>query len=154
MLRLRALSILAALLFALPLWACAQDGQSKTIIQAPAATLTLEIATNESTRSRGLMDRTGLSPHTGMLFVFPREGPVTFWMKNTLIPLDMIFVGEKGTVIAVAANVPSTTHETPDEKIPRRSAKAKYVIELPANEAAKDGIKPGVTLPIQSISAK
>ena len=123
-------------------------------LHAPAASLTLELATNESTRSRGLMERAVLAPHTGMLFVFAHEGPVTFWMKNTLIPLDMVFVGENGNVTAIAANVPSSKHDTPDEKIPRRSGQAKYVIELPANEALKDGIKWGVKLPIHGFAAR
>ncbi len=60
----------------------------------------------EAQREHGLMDRTAVAPHTGMIFVFDRDDAVAFWMKNTLVPLDMIFVGADGTVRRVSANVP------------------------------------------------
>ncbi len=115
-------------------------------VQAPHATLTLQIAKTEDERELGLMSVTKLPAHTGMVFVFDQDAPVEFWMKNTFVPLDMVFVGGDGQVRAVAAKVPSTTPQTPDEKIPRRRATAKYVIELPSGEAAKDGIVEGVRL--------
>lgn len=109
-------------------------------IHAPKATLTLQVARTEDQREQGLMNVTALPPHTGMIFVFDKDAVVEFWMKNTLVPLDMVFLGPDGTVRSVAANVPATLRSTPDEKIPRRMGKAKYVIELPAGEADRDGI--------------
>ena len=122
-------------------------------VHAPKAALTLQVAKTESQRELGLMNVTSLPRHTGMVFVFDQDAQVEFWMKNTLVPLDMVFVGADGRVRAVAPNVPSTKPDTPDEKIPRRSGTAKYVLELPAGEAAKDGITSGVALPeLQTLS--
>lgn len=115
-------------------------------VHAPKATLHLEIARNEEQRERGLMDRRTLAPHTGMVFVFDEDMPVEFWMKDTLVPLDMVFVAANGTVRSIARNVPVVAPDTPNDRIPRRNGNAKYVIELPANEAAKDGIFTGCHL--------
>ena len=81
-----------------------------------------------------------------MIFVFEQDAPVEFWMKNTLVPLDMVFVAADGTVRTVAANVPVVPTDTPDDRIPRRDGTGQFVIELPANEAASDGIKTGTHL--------
>jgi uncharacterized membrane protein (UPF0127 family) len=89
---------------------------------------------------------THLPKHAGMVFVFEQDAPITFWMKNTLVPLDMVFVAADGTVRSVAANVPVVPESTADDAIPRRSGTAKFVIELPAGEAAIDGIVTGTRL--------
>ncbi len=115
-------------------------------VRAPKARLHLEIADNQAARERGLMFRTKLAPHTGMVFVFQRDDAVTFWMKNTIISLDMVFLGADGRVRTVSANVPATFSDTPEAQIARRTARARYVLELPAGEAARDGIKPGARL--------
>ncbi|MDQ2662957.1 MAG: DUF192 domain-containing protein [Candidatus Eremiobacteraeota bacterium] len=113
-------------------------------LRAPRAVLHVEVADTEVRRERGLMDRRTLAPHRGMIFVFDRDQPVIFWMKDTRIALDMIFVDAGGTVRSIDANVPVVPATLPDERIPREMGKAKYVIELAAGEAAKDGIVPGV----------
>jgi len=70
----------------------------------------VELATNDAERSRGLMYRKQLGAYDGMLFDFYQEMPVSFWMKNTLIPLDMVFIAADGTVKHVHANaVPLST---------------------------------------------
>jgi uncharacterized protein len=115
-------------------------------VHAPYAALTLQVAKTEGQRETGLMSVTDLPQHTGMVFVFDADLPVEFWMKDTLVPLDMVFVAADGTVRSVAAKVPVVPEDSPDDAIPRRSGTAKYVIELPAGEAAKDGITPGVHL--------
>jgi uncharacterized membrane protein (UPF0127 family) len=89
---------------------------------------------------------TRLRPHAGMLFVFERSGDWEFWMKNTLIPLDMIWVAFDGTVSGIASNVPASKVTTPDDEVARRSGDGLYVIELAAGEAASDGIVKGVKL--------
>ena len=119
-------------------------------VKAPRATLTLQVAKTEDQRELGLMSVTKLPAHTGMVFVFDQDAPVEFWMKNTFIPLDMVFVGADGQVRAVAAKVPATKADTPDDKIPRRGATAKYVLELPAGESQKDGIADGVRLDLSA----
>lgn len=117
------------------------------VIRAPRAALTLQIARTEAQREFGLMNVAKLDPHTGMIFVFDNDGPEEFWMKDTLIPLDMVFLAADGTVRKVFVNVPAVPVTTPDDRIPRRAANAKYVLELPAFEAERDGIVPGIKLP-------
>jgi uncharacterized membrane protein (UPF0127 family) len=115
-------------------------------VRAPKAVLTLQIAKSDTEHEIGLMYVTKLYPHNGMVFVFDTDGPEEFWMKNTLIPLDMVYVAADGTVRKVFTKVPVVSVTTPDDRIPRRQGNAKYVIELPAGEATKDGIVPGVKL--------
>ncbi|HEV3155276.1 MAG TPA: DUF192 domain-containing protein [Candidatus Baltobacteraceae bacterium] len=116
-------------------------------VRAPKAVLHVQVARNEEQRERGLMSVTHLPAHTGMLFIFEGDSPVAFWMKDTLLPLDMIFIAQDGTVRKIYANVAVVPPAMPDADIPRESGTAKYVIELPANEAAADGIAPGIRLP-------
>jgi uncharacterized protein len=126
---------------------------STVTVRAPHAELRLEVAVTEAQRERGLMDRSTISPHTGMIFVFDRDEPVAFWMKDTLVPLDMIFIGADGSVRRVFSNVPVVSPTLSDDEIPREAGKAKYVIELRAGEAAQDGIADGVKLDLSGVSA-
>ena len=116
------------------------------VVHAPKAALHLQVARTESQRERGLMSVTHLPVHTGMIFVFDSDALVAFWMKDTLIPLDMVFVGSDGTVRKIYANVSVVSPDMPDDRIPRETGAAKFVIELPAREAAADGLSPGVRL--------
>jgi uncharacterized membrane protein (UPF0127 family) len=113
-------------------------------LNAPQAKLRVQIARTEQQRERGLMGVRKLAPHTGMLFVFDTDAPIEFWMKDTLIPLDMVFIGKNGFVRMVFANVPVVPLDSPDSAIPRRDGIAKFVLELPAGEAARDGFWYGV----------
>jgi uncharacterized membrane protein (UPF0127 family) len=115
-------------------------------VAAPRATLTLQVARTQDQHERGLMQYRSLPDHTGMIFVFDTDGPEDFWMKDTLIPLDMLFVGADGRVRSIAANVPTVALDTPNSDIPLESGVGKYVIELAAGEAARDGITVGVRL--------
>jgi uncharacterized membrane protein (UPF0127 family) len=122
------------------------------IVRTPTTELRLRVADDVATRTVGLMCVLALAPQTGMIFVFS-GGDVehNFWMKNTLIPLDMVWVRANGQVTTVAANVPATTVETPDDKIPNRSGRGTYVIELAAGEASRDGIVPGAKLDVSRV---
>lgn len=126
-------------------------GLPTVVVHAPHADLTLEVARTDAQREHGLMDRTSIPPHSGMIFVFDRDEQVAFWMKDTLVPLDMIFVAADGTVRRVFADVPVVAPTTSDEAIPRESSDAKYVIELSAGEAARDGIASGVRLDLRDV---
>jgi len=98
----------------------------------------VDLATNDAERSRGLMFRKQLGAYEGMLFDFFQEMPVSFWMKNTLIPLDMVFIAGDGTVKHVHANaVPLSTDAIPS-LYPVRA-----VLEINGGSAALLGIKPG-----------
>jgi uncharacterized membrane protein (UPF0127 family) len=115
--------------------------------------LELAVASDEKTRDLGLMCVTRLRAAHGMIFVFPQSGPQEFWMKNTLIPLDMVWVEADGRVASVAENVPSSTRRTPDDRVARRSGTGRFVIELPAGEASTDAVRAGVRLIIPPLSA-
>ncbi len=98
----------------------------------------VEIADTDATRERGLMFRKALARDRGMLFDFKTPRPVAFWMKNTLIPLDMLFVGADGRIVSIARDA-APMSETP---IPS-GADAQVVIELPGGRAAEIGAEPG-----------
>jgi len=98
----------------------------------------VELATNDAERSRGLMYRKQLGAYDGMLFDFYQEMPVSFWMKNTLIPLDMVFIAADGTVKHVHANAVPLSTETVPSRFPVRA-----VLEINGGSAALLGIKPG-----------
>ena len=100
----------------------------------PAA-FKVEIADDEAEREQGLMYRTTLAPDAGMLFEWDRAEPRAFWMKNTYIPLDIIYIGANGRIISVAA-MTEPFSETP---IPSQGA-ARAVLEIAGGRAAELGI--------------
>ena len=117
-------------------------------VHAPNAQLRLAVASEPTARELGLMCVTRLRPNAGMIFIFDAPQRWDFWMKNTLIPLDMIWVERDGAVNNVAEKVPASTLSTADDAVARRSGHGLYVIELPAGEAARDGIVKGSKLTI------
>src|SRR5687768_38637 len=105
---------------------------------------TVEIAADPDLRAQGLMYRDQLRPATGMLFFFPVDGDYGFWMKNTLIPLDMIWIDSDRKVVHIKTNVPPCRIEqcpSYDPGVPSR-----YVLELAAGEAAKHRLTVGDVL--------
>ena len=121
---------------------------------APRASLQIQVVDSYETRERGLMCITDLPRDAGMIFVFPVAGRLDFWMKDTRIPLDMIWVASDGSVTSVAANVPRTRPDAPDTEIARRSGEGRYVIELATGEAARAGIRRGTKLTLPRLTAK
>ncbi len=115
-------------------------------VGAPKTTLTLAVAQDEANRDLGLMCVTALHRDAGMIFVFPAAESWEFWMKNTVTPLDMIWIAPDGRVMTVAANVPAATLQTPVANLARRRGKGRFVIELAGGEAARDGIAAGTML--------
>jgi uncharacterized protein len=98
----------------------------------------VEIANNDATREHGLMDRRYMAPDHGMLFEFDREEPVSFWMKNTYIPLDMIFIAPSGVVTHIAANA-----EPLSERVVPSGGPSIAVLELNGGMAASIGLRVG-----------
>jgi uncharacterized membrane protein (UPF0127 family) len=124
-------------------------------IKTPRALMRLAVVTNDALRERGLMFVREVPHGEGMLFVFPGgDQPLNFWMKDTITPLDMVFVDQTGQVTSIAADVPATTPSTPEDQIPRRHGTGAYVIELGAGDAARLGLVPGVHLRIPPIPAQ
>ena len=99
---------------------------------------TVEIAKTEQERATGLMYRKELAEGRGMLFDFSPEQPVSMWMKNTFIPLDMIFIRSDGRILRIAENT-----EPHSEKIISSGGMAKGVLEVIGGTARKYGIQPG-----------
>ena len=89
---------------------------------------------------------TQLPEDEGMLFVFPEETDQLFWMKNTLIDLDMIFVDADNHVTWVEAEVPHSYTYTPDDQIAYVAGWGQYVLEIGSKVAAKHGVVPGARL--------
>ncbi|MBO7605024.1 MAG: DUF192 domain-containing protein [Elusimicrobiaceae bacterium] len=102
-----------------------------------------ELALTKSEAETGLMHRKNLPEGRGMLFVFNKETPHYFWMKNTFVDLDMLFIGENKTVNQAWENVPRSYVYTPDNQVAVRGGMAKYVLELPAKSITKHKIKSG-----------
>ncbi|NUO52147.1 MAG: DUF192 domain-containing protein [Polyangiaceae bacterium] len=102
----------------------------------------VEIAEKDEHRMRGLMYRKDMSDGAGMLFIFERQKKLQFWMKNTCIPLDMIFIDKGGTIVAIEENTPTLSMNTFGPK----RCDAKFVLEVNAGWARKNGVKPGQKL--------
>jgi uncharacterized membrane protein (UPF0127 family) len=100
--------------------------------------LDIEIADNDEERMRGLMDRQTLPDNTGMLFIFPNDEPRSFWMKNTYISLDIIYINSSKEIVSIQKYTqPKSTYSIPSEK------PAMYVLEVNAGFTDKYGINPG-----------
>jgi hypothetical protein len=98
----------------------------------------IEIADTPEARQRGLMYRSALPEGRGMLFVFDEDADHDFWMKNTLIPLDMLFIAADGRVVGIHPN--ATPLSTAAIAVGQRS---RYVLEVPGGYAARHGIAAG-----------
>lgn len=103
--------------------------------------INVELALKNSTRMMGLMYRKKMDSNQGMLFVFPDEDLRSFWMRNTYLPLDIIFVSANRKVVSISENA------TPLTDTPRASeGPAKYVVEVNAGLAKSWGVVKGSTL--------
>jgi uncharacterized protein len=94
-------------------------------------------------REIGMMCLTKLKPDYGMLFVFPQEMDLNFWMKNTLVSLDIVWIGADKRVTVVHDHMKKSTVSTPDSEVAVAGGRGQYVLELPAGAAGKRGLKPG-----------
>lgn len=111
--------------------------------------LSVEVADTASERQRGLMYRESLPNGTGMLFVYGRANQRRFWMKNTLVPLDIIFVDSNGRVLNVEHAVPEPN--TPDDELTRyrSDGPAQFVVEAERGYANRTGISAGDRLVVR-----
>ncbi|MGH7767447.1 MAG: DUF192 domain-containing protein [Candidatus Binatia bacterium] len=107
----------------------------------------VEIADTPAKREMGLQYRNDLADDQGMLFLFPAEEVLTFWMKNTPIPLDMIFIGSDMKIAGIVHNA------VPFSLTPRSvGAPSRYVLEIKGGLAKQKGIEAGDTVRFEGVS--
>jgi uncharacterized protein len=116
-------------------------------------TILLEVARTSQEQQVGLMNRTELAADRGMLFVFSPPREVGFWMKNTLIPLDMLFIAD-GVVKHISANTPPCKTDPCPSYGPAAKTNIDSVIELRGGRAAELKLKVGDRVVVRNYSAK
>jgi uncharacterized protein len=140
--RRRAALLLAAAtaLAALPCPRLLALSPGELVVETPAGShrFTVELVDTPGARARGLMFRESMQADHGMLFDFRRDQPVAFWMKNTPLPLDLLFIDASGTVVQVAADATPYSEATIPSRQPIRA-----VLEVNAGTARRLGIEPG-----------
>ena len=144
--RMKAVLLSVALALALPGCSSAAPDSAQVLTQSGldiettqgVRHFTVEVAATPEEQSRGLMFRKSMAPDAGMLFPFGGDGPRAFWMKNTILPLDMIFIRSTGEIVAIAENtVPYSLRPV----APHEPAAA--VLEVNAGTVERLGIKRG-----------
>ncbi|TMH30753.1 MAG: DUF192 domain-containing protein [Betaproteobacteria bacterium] len=130
----------AALVWASPaVPACAQE--LKTVELGIAGhRLVAEVAATQATRTTGLMNRFSLKPDHGMLFVFPEEQPMAFWMHNTYVPLSIAFIAADGHILNIEDMAPLTESTHPSR------GQALYALEMKKGWFAERGISAGAQI--------
>jgi uncharacterized protein len=133
------MQIRKALILLILLAACRPGGPT-AVIHAGTGQIdvTLEVANTPESMQRGLMYRQSLADGHGMIFVFPQDADHEFWMKNTYIPLDMIFIAVDGRIVGIHPNATPLSEAGISVGRPSR-----YVLEVAGGYAARRGIAPG-----------
>jgi uncharacterized membrane protein (UPF0127 family) len=122
---------------------------SPRVILPDGFAVAVEVVADDETRQMGLMFRDHLADDRGMIFFFAQSGHYPFWMKNTLIPLDMIWIDENRRIAHVTHDVPPCKADPCPSYPP--NVQAKYVLELAAGVAAKHHLKDGDVLRFQGM---
>ena len=141
-------AVAVALLALAPAIACASKKGADSTVPRPRVVVEtssgahpaveVELARTEPERRKGLMDRASLPEDAGMLFIFDASSVQSFWMKNTLIPLDMIFVDEGGRIVGVVERA------APQTLTPRSvGAPSRYVLEVNGGWSKAHGVRAG-----------
>lgn len=113
--------------------------------------LRVEVAKSAAAQQRGLMYRQSLGKDRGMLFIFGEQGPLTFWMKNTMIPLDILFISSDLVIVDVTTMHPCTIDPCPFYTSKRP---AQYALEVNAGYARSQAIKTGDTISSDILKVK
>ncbi|MGE0076695.1 MAG: DUF192 domain-containing protein [Bacteroidales bacterium] len=112
-------------------------------------TIEIEIADTDDKRAQGLMWRREMADSVGMLFIFEKEMPLSFWMKNTYIPLDIIYINKSMEIVAIQENtMPLSEMPIPSEK------PAQFVVEVNAGFCSNYGIINGDKIKYEKINAR
>lgn len=129
----------------------AQSERRAEIVLPDKTRVSAEIAATQAEREQGLMNRKSLGRDAGMIFVFDRPDLHAFWMKNTLIGLDMFWLDKTGKVVSLAESVPPCTAD-PCPTYPPTAA-ADYVLEMAAGYARSHRLKVGDTLALKGLDS-
>ena len=123
----------------LPLTACSAS-EERLVLHTDQGefTFNIELVETPESRAEGLMFRESLADEAGMLFDFKEVRPVSFWMRNTLIPLDMIFIAPDGTVETIHVNARPLDPTGIPSQVP-----VQFVLEIPGGRSVELGLKPG-----------
>src|SRR5688500_17061693 len=135
----RSAILLAFLFAAAPSVAAAQAERSEVVVTTGEAShaFTVELADDAQERARGLMYRRSMARDEGMLFDFAEETGVSFWMANTYIPLDMIFIRADGTIKSIVERTtPLSRRGVPEDGV-------RYVLEINGGLSDELGLRPG-----------
>ena len=139
------------LTFATALFAAACSDHRPTVVIEPKngtpVKVLVEVADTPDSQTRGLMYRTHLDPDAGMIFLFTGESDRTFWMKNTPLPLDMIFISKDGQIAGIHANAEPFTLKTISVGAPSQA-----VLEVNGGFAAAHGLAVGDRVSYHSIA--
>ena len=136
---IRALGLLLAVSIGmLPLTACSSDDRLVAHTATGDYGFTVELVDTPATRAKGLMFRQSLAKDAGMLFDFQQEQETSFWMQNTFIPLDMIFISADGVVRTIHVNAKPHDTTSISSRVPVR-----FVLEIPGGRSVEIGLKPG-----------
>jgi uncharacterized membrane protein (UPF0127 family) len=127
------------------------DAAAPRIILPDHSAVIVEVASDDPTREQGLMYRDHMADDRGMIFLFPQAGEYPFWMKNTLIPLDMIWMDADHRIVHIAHDVPPCKADPCPNYPP--NAKASSVLELAAGVAAKHHLRDGDVLRFEGMDA-
>ena len=137
----RAAIAIAIASVALPLAACSDEGTLVLHTSTGDYSFNVDVADTNESRQKGLMFVQELADDAGMLFDFQQEREVSFWMRNTFIPLDMIFVGADGVVKTIHVNARPHDVTSISSQVP-----VQFVLEIPGGRSVEIGLKPGDTM--------
>jgi len=116
----------------------------KTTLTFPdGKSIKIDIVDTPMTREIGLMCVTKMPRTYGMLFVFPQDMYLSFWMKNTLVPLDILWLSPDHKITVIHEKLRESTVDTPDDKIVTAAGQGQFVLELASGEASRRGLKQG-----------
>lgn len=125
------------------------SGSARVVVETVAGArhpVRVELARTDAERSRGLMHRDRLDEDAGMLFLFPESEEHAFWMKDTPLSLDLVFIGEDGRIVGIVERAPPRTLDLRTVGLPSR-----YVLEVNGGWSAARGVKAGDRVKFENV---
>jgi uncharacterized membrane protein (UPF0127 family) len=119
---------------------------TRTVTLPDGTKIRAEVMLSAVDMARGYMFRDSVPSGTGMLFIHPKPGPHTYFMYNVRVPLDIVFMDANRTVLEIAASVPPCKTKASECPTYGGNARTQFVLELGGGEAARHGVRAGVTL--------